>query len=107
MAPAIMTLRDVETIKTHVSMSKILVAVALVTGISTLEITSKCRWRPITDARQLFFYMARHYTAASTTTIAKFCHLSCHASVLHAVKKINGRLPEWRERIMAVERMLK
>ena len=55
--------------------------------ITKLQVRTKSRRREYVMARQLFFYLASHYTTASVTAMAKHINQN-HANVIHHLKNI-------------------
>jgi chromosomal replication initiation ATPase DnaA len=78
-----------------------------VTGIPCTDFFSPCRRDPVVESRQLYFWLAWHYTTASSPNIGRHCGLKHYSTVLHGIKKIDqslkafGRDSKWQARIDA------
>jgi len=53
------------------------------------EVNGKCRKRELLEARQVFMYLAWHYTTATLKYIGNIVFRD-HATVLHSVKRISA-----------------
>lgn len=102
---AIMTMRE-SCLSDAYSLTDVMAAVSTVTGISLREMTSPRRTSPIASARQLYFWVARNYTAQSQAKIARQANLSVPSSVYHAINKIEADKTRWQPRIDAVLNLL-
>jgi hypothetical protein len=63
--------------------------------IPKVELLSNRRQKPICEARQLFYWLARKYTCASLPSIGRRCGLKDHSTIAHGVKKIDQSLKEF------------
>jgi chromosomal replication initiation ATPase DnaA len=90
-----------------IQMEDLIRIVIKVTGIPKVELLSNRRQKPICEARQLFYWLARKYTIASLPSIGRRCGLKDHSTIAHGVKKIDqslkefGRDSKWQARIDA------
>ncbi|MDX1948942.1 MAG: chromosomal replication initiator protein DnaA, partial [Rickettsiales bacterium] len=63
-------------------------------GLSFTEIESATRLKKIAEARQIAMYLAKKYTTKSYPEIGRFFGGKDHATVVHAVKKIEKLISE-------------
>lgn len=74
------------------NINKVKAAVVFVTGVSAEDINSRKRMSEAAEARALFAWSCRLFTAASLTVIGRAEGGRSHASVLHQVQRIDDLL---------------
>ncbi len=79
----------------RITLSSIIVAVAVATQVLPNEIRSPRRLRYIVAARHVYFWIARNYTSRSFPEIGRFCSRMDHTTVMHGVKKVDANMPEY------------
>lgn len=89
-----------------VMLSEVLQATSQVTGFSAKEICSVRRFIPVTLARHLYFYCARHVTTKSLPEIGRSCGNRDHNTVINGIDNIARRRDEHREKIRAIYKLL-
>lgn len=75
-----------------ISIAAIIEAVALETGIRASEIKGRRRDRPVVRARHMALLLARKMTERSLPVIGRAMGGLDHTSVLHGVRRMEGRL---------------
>lgn len=100
LADFILTCRD--GIHVGPELANILLAVSEVTGVGTLDIKSPRRFYKTTQARQLFFYVARHATGKSLPAIGRLCGDKDHTTVLHGIRKISEHRDQYETWLKAI-----
>jgi hypothetical protein len=78
--------------KTLAALNRILHFVSDVTDIEVDEIKSKRKPTHLVDARQLFWFLVRRYTKTSYSQMASFIGGRDHATAIHGVKVVEGRM---------------
>lgn len=76
--------------QTEPSMARIMRAVALRTGVSTLEIKSPRRFKKIVRARMLYIWITHKLTSRSLTQIGRFTGGRDHSTVIHAIRSVDA-----------------
>ncbi|MBN2288345.1 MAG: chromosomal replication initiator protein DnaA [Candidatus Glassbacteria bacterium] len=76
----------------HISVENILVTVSKEFGVPRDALRSQKRNRVISEPRQVAMYICHRMTNLSTTEIAQKFERKDHTTVLHACKKVAGRL---------------
>ena len=66
-------------------------------GFSIDELCGPSRRRPLVNARQISMYVFRELTDFSYPAIAREFGGRDHTTVIHAVEKVSGLMPEKRE----------
>ena len=77
-------------------------AVCEVCQVPPLELESPRRWRQASEARHIFMFVARHYTARSLPYIGKTLGNRDHTTVLHGIRCVSADRPRFEARVMAV-----
>lgn len=72
------------------SLQEVKQVVCLEYGLSDVEITSECRQRRITWARQIAMYLCRKLTPRSFPQIARHFGIKDHSTAVHAHQKIGN-----------------
>ena len=85
-------------------LATILLATSQVTGVSMAELKGTSRLRNICGARQIYFWIARHYTPASFPQIGHSLGKD-HTTVVHGVRKITHRLFAYQDAIDAIKKL--
>jgi chromosomal replication initiation ATPase DnaA len=96
---AILTLKDA-TAFGH-SMEQILHAVIKTTRIGRLDIMSAHRAANIMEARHIFYWCARYFTARSYPEIGRFIKRD-HCTIMHGVRKLDRDLSRVWPKIKAI-----
>ncbi len=81
-----------EKSKKEISLEDIKKNVCKKFGLSFTEIESATRLKKISDARQIAMYLARKHTTKSYPEIGRYFGGKDHATVVHAVKKIEKQI---------------
>ena len=84
------------------TLKEILSTVGAVLKIGKLDLISPRRAPNICQARHIFFWFARHYTARSYPEIGMFCGNRDHSTVMHGIKKIDRDFESLRFKIEAI-----
>jgi len=84
-----------------IQMEDLIRIVIKVTGVQKVDLFSVRRQKPICEARQLFYWLARKYTCASLPSIGRRCGFKDHSTVASGIRKIDANLPAWQARIDA------
>jgi len=84
-----------------IQMEDLIRIVIKVTGVQKVDLFSVRRQKPICEARQLFYWLARKYTCASLPSIGRRCGFKDHSTVASGIRKIDANLPAWQTRIDA------
>jgi hypothetical protein len=84
-----------------IQMEDLIRIVIKVTGIPKVDLFSVRRQKPICEARQLFYWLARKYTCASLPSIGRRCGFKDHSTVASGIRKIDANLPAWQAQIDA------
>jgi len=71
-------------------------AVRDVYDVKKLEFQSARRAKRITEARQVFFWLARRFTAHSFPIIANYAGGKDHSTAIHGMKKIDQQMDRFR-----------
>lgn len=77
-------------------MSVLLRATAAGTGVPVDDIKSTSRMEHACRARQIFFWLARHYSPCSFPQIGNYLGKD-HSTVVHGVKKVSARIADYPE----------
>jgi chromosomal replication initiation ATPase DnaA len=80
-------------------MANLLQATAGVTGVGVTDLKGTSRLQHVCRSRQIFFWLARHYTSCSFPQIGNYVGKD-HSTVVHGVKKVSasiGLYPEIKE----------
>ena len=72
-------------------MASLLQATAAVTGIGVRDLRGTLRFQNICRARQIFFWLCRHYTSCSFPQIGNYLGKD-HSTVVHGVQKVSRSL---------------
>ena len=96
---AILTLKDA-TAFGH-SMEQVLQAVIKTTRIGRLDIMSAHRAANIMEARHIFYWCARYFTARSYPEIGRFINRD-HCTIMHGVRKLDRNLSRVWPKIKAI-----
>lgn len=88
------------------TMREIIAAVSFVTGISVNDIVSCRRFKPITHARMLCYYLARKHTTLSYPQIGKVVGNRDHSTVMNGEQRVLKFMPVMASFIAEVERKL-
>jgi chromosomal replication initiator protein len=72
----------------------VLKAVSVALKVAVKELTGINRYRYISNARQIFYWVCRKYLSISSSQIAKRAGLKDHSTVLHGIKKIDRLIME-------------
>ncbi len=83
----------------RITLFRLLQAVSDATGISTKDIKGERRSTHLVEARHVFFWMARQYTAKSFPYIGRMCGNRDHSTVHHGANKVNDNLEKYRDLI--------
>jgi hypothetical protein len=103
----IMTLEEVNKEATPIyACVDILSAVAIVFKLNVTEIKAHRRYRKLSEARHIFFYLARKHTTLSYPNIGKYCGGYDHTSVMHGVSRVKDNIDEYQLLIDAVLNIL-
>lgn len=98
-AESILTLREVR--EYGPALTEVLDAVSKTLRVGKLDLISPHRAMHLTEARQIFYWLARKYTPKSYPEIGRFMRRD-HATVMHGVNKIDGNLAYFWPRIVRV-----
>lgn len=101
---SILTLQDARA--TGPSLESILEAVEKVLRIGRKDMLSLHRAPHLSEARQIFYWFARVYTARSYPEIARFIKRD-HCTVMYGVRKIEARKGEFWPEIKAIANVLR
>jgi chromosomal replication initiation ATPase DnaA len=83
------------------ALSEVLDAVSRALRIGKLDLVSMHRARHLTEARQIFYWIARKHTARTYPEIGRFIRRD-HATIIHGVQKIDAALDYFWPRIERV-----
>lgn len=73
--------------------------VCAVHGVTRLELISPRRSHYIVDARQVFFWLAKHFTSVSFVQIGVWCGDRDHTTVMHGIGKIDRQFARYSQNI--------
>lgn len=77
-------------------------AVCEICEVTPLELESPRRWMPVSQARQVMMFIARHYTKASYPEIGRRLGGKDHSTVCHGVNLVAANRRRFEARVMAV-----
>ena len=83
-----------QTAKQPVTAERIIALTAEMFGFDIDQITGGSRRRPLVDARQVAMYVTRNMTDLSFPDIGKEFGNRDHTTVMHACRKVEGRMGE-------------
>lgn len=84
--------------RSHVSLARIAEVVCDVFMVGKKDFFGARRAKNVCEARQVFYWLARHYTSHSFPIIGMFTGKD-HSTVVHGVQKIEKQMNEFRRRI--------
>lgn len=93
---AIMTLTEHQP-----TLHRLLVLVSAECGVRLTDLTSPRRFRNLTDARKVFYYLAREMTSKSLPQIARVCGRD-HSTVLHGYQMARSQMAKYRKQVESV-----
>ncbi len=92
---------------TEISATVIMGQTAAYFGVTIEQLTSSDRSRPMVEARQIAMYLCRELTDLSLPKIGEAFGGRDHTTVMHANRKIQGRMKEQRETYNTVQEITK
>ena len=87
----------------EIKLVDLLAVVSRVYGVSRMEIISARRGDAIMDARRVYYWCARAFTSYSYPQIGRSCGMRDHTSVMNGVRRVEGRLNHFADKIAAVK----
>ena len=104
-AAAIATLKDHLVGAGAITLHSIIRAICIVKNVAANEFLSRTRVKKITDAKQLYHYLARELLQLSYPTIGARCGIH-HTTVMHGYRKIKANLAKYADDIVAAKKLL-
>ena len=97
-----------ELIVTHnvLTLHDIIRAVCIATNVRGNDFHSARRHRPVAEARQVYYYLAREMTRRSLPEIGRRCGGKDHSTVLHGIRKVAFNLEKYAATIAAAKKLL-